>query len=117
MSARTATTTNEGIVLDLIYAINSENFYEAARLLTDGFSFVGVLGTRNGATAYVDDLKRMKIKYKIHKVLAKDNDVCVLCDYTLQGRELLGCNWYTVDQGKVSSLKSIFDPRPLLEKK
>ena len=116
MPARTATTANESLVLDLIYAINEENFYDAARLLADDFKFVGVLGTRDGATAYVDDLKRMKIKYKIHKVIANDNDVCVLCDYTLQGKVLLGCNWYTVSQGKVNSLKSIFDPRPLLEK-
>jgi hypothetical protein len=28
---------------------------------------------------------------------------------------LFGCGWYHVEQGKISSLRVVFDPRPLVE--
>ena len=114
MSTPTATTASEGTVLDFIHAINEERFDDAIGLMADDFSFKGVMGTRNGARAYIDDMRKIKIKYKIMKVLADENDVSVLCDYTIQGKTLPGSSWYTVENGKITSLKAIFDPRPLL---
>ncbi|HEY4286508.1 MAG TPA: nuclear transport factor 2 family protein [Puia sp.] len=117
MQTHSTTTEYEAKVLDLVHAINEERFDEAAGLLTDDFKFEGVMGTRNGCEAYIKDLKKMKIKYKIHKILADESDVCALCDYVMDGKTLLGCNWYTLRNGRISSLRAIFDPRPLLEKK
>src|SRR5690242_6412012 len=114
MPAQTITTASEGMVLDFIHAINEERFDDATNLMADDFSFKGVMGTRNGAKAYIDDMRKIKIKYKILKVLADENDVSVLCDYTMQGKTLPGTSWYTVENGKITSLKAIFDPRPVL---
>jgi ketosteroid isomerase-like protein len=105
------------LVLDLIHALNEEDFDSARSCITEDFTFVGVMGTRKGADSYIEDMKKIKIKYKIHKVLAEGGDVCVLCDYTMDGKTIFGCSWYELRDGQLSSLRSIFDPRPLLEKK
>lgn len=57
----------------------------------------------------------MKLKYKIIKVFEAENDVCVLYDLDMSGLTIFGCGWYQVEQGKVKSLKVVFDPRPVLE--
>ena len=117
MQTHTAITESEAKVLDFLHALNEERFDEAAKFLTPDFSFVGVMGSRNGASSYVNDMKKMKMKYKIHKVLADEHDVAVLCDYTMDGKTMLGSSWYELRDGRISSLKAIFDPRPLVEKK
>jgi ketosteroid isomerase-like protein len=105
------------LVLDLIHALNEEDFDSAKNCITEDFTFVGVMGTRNGANSYIEDMKKIKIKYKIHKVLSEGGDVCVLCDYTMDGKTIFGCGWYELREGQLSSLRTIFDPRPLFEKK
>jgi ketosteroid isomerase-like protein len=119
MTMETHTIENEAkeLVLDLIHALNEEDFDAARNCITEDFSFVGVMGSRKGANSYIEDMKKIKIKYKIHKVLAEGGDVSVLCDYTMDGKTIFGCSWYELRDGQLSSLRSIFDPRPLLEKK
>jgi hypothetical protein len=78
-------------------------------------SFVGVLGTRDGAASYIQDMERIKLKYDIKKVFADDNDVCLWYDIQMSGVEVLTSGWYHVVDGKILSLKVVFDPRPVLE--
>jgi len=76
-----------------------------------------VLGSRNGAEAYFQDMERMRIKYSVKKVFADEQDVCLFYDFTLSGKTVFGSAWYHVDAGKIRSLRVVFDPRPLLENK
>jgi hypothetical protein len=103
------------VVLSLVTALNEENFEAARGYADDNMSFVGVLGSREGAEAYFSDMKRMRLKYTIQKVLADDSDVGLFYDLKISGQTIFGCGWYHVENGKVTSLKVIFDPRPLLE--
>jgi predicted SnoaL-like aldol condensation-catalyzing enzyme len=103
------------LVLSFIKLINEEQFDEARNLAHDDMVFKGVLGSRDGADSYFNDMKNMKLKYKIIKAFEEGNDVCVLYDLNMSGLTIFGCGWYQVEQGKVTSLKVIFDPRPLLE--
>jgi predicted SnoaL-like aldol condensation-catalyzing enzyme len=103
------------LVLSFIKLINEEQFDEARNLAHDDMVFKGVLGSRDGADAYFNDMKNMKLKYKIIKAFEEGNDVCVLYDLNMSGLTIFGCGWYQVEQGKVTSLKVIFDSRPLLE--
>lgn len=102
------------IVLAYVKALNREDFQTARQYVADDVSFDGVLGSRQGADAYFEDMKQMRLKYDVKKVFADANDVCVLYDVTLSGVKLFTCGWYRIEGGKIQSLKVIFDPRPVL---
>jgi len=103
------------VVLSFIEALNNRDFKVARSYVNDDMSFVGVLGSRDGAEAYFNDMERMLLKYDIKKVFAEEDDVCLLYDFTLSGVTLFGCGWYHLKNGKISSLRVLFDPRPILE--
>jgi ketosteroid isomerase-like protein len=103
-------------VLAFVKALNNEDFKTARPYLNDDFTFDGVMGTRNGADNYFKDMEQMKLKYEAKKAFADGNDVCLLCDLTMSGKTIFCCSWYHLKYGKISSLKAVFDPRPLFEK-
>ena len=102
-------------VLYLIKALNTEDFQKAKEFVADDFSFTGVLGSREGADAYFNDMEKMKLKYDIKNVFAEKNDVCIIYDLAIDGKTVFGCGLYHVEEGKVTSLRVVFDPRPLLK--
>jgi hypothetical protein len=102
-------------VLSFIKALNDENFALARTLANDNLSFIGVLGSRDGADAYFRDMENMKLKYDIRKAFADGEDVCLLYDIDMAGLSIFGCGWYHLVNGKISSLRVVFDPRPVLE--
>lgn len=103
------------IVLALIDAINKEDFQTARALVTNDFKFNGVLGMRDGADAYFKDMEHMKLKYEVKKTFSDGNDACVLYDIEMAGKKIFCCGWYHLKDQKVSSLRVVFDPRPVLE--
>lgn len=105
------------IVLAYVQALNQDQFEEARRWVSDDLSFQGVLGSRNGAEAYFNDMRSMRLRYTVKKVFSDEQDVCLWYDVTISGRTVLTCGWYHVEQGKIRSLRVIFDPRPILEQK
>jgi len=106
----------EQMVLDLISAINEKDFATARELVWDNFIFDGVLGGREGADAYFADLPGMHMNYSVLRSFARGLDVCVLSNLRMgEKKEIFCCSWYRLKQGKIASLKVVFDPRPLLE--
>lgn len=105
------------IVLSFIKALNDERFDDARTFANDHMTFTGVLGSRNGADEYFKDMKQMKLKYRIKKTFSEDDDVCLLYDLAMGDTSIFGCGWYHLEDGKISSLKVVFDPRPLLKQK
>ncbi|HEY9044754.1 MAG TPA: nuclear transport factor 2 family protein [Ohtaekwangia sp.] len=103
------------IVLKFIDALNKHDYVTARLYADDSMKFEGVLGSRSGAEAYFKDVEKMQLQYTLHKVFADDNDVCLLYDLPMSGVTIFCCGWYTVRAGKITSLKVIFDPRPVLE--
>ncbi|WP_118950481.1 nuclear transport factor 2 family protein [Taibaiella helva] len=110
----TANETPRSIVLALIDALNKEDFEKARRYTSDDMTFEGVLGKRDGADAYFEDMKKMKLKYKLQQSFEEGNDVCLFYTLALSGAEVFCAAWYQVVQGRVVSLKVVFDPRPVL---
>jgi limonene-1,2-epoxide hydrolase len=102
-------------VLKFITALNKEDIDTAKKYANENLSFIGVLGSRNGAKDYFNDMERIKIKYDIKKAFVDGDDVCILCDYIINNITVFGCGWYHLENGKISSLKAVFDPRPILE--
>ena len=103
------------LVLAFVQALNEEDYTAARDCLDDDMSFVGVLGTRDGAASYIQDMERIKLKYDIKKIFVDGNDVCLWYDIQMSGVEVLTSGWYHVVDGKIRSLKVVFDPRPVLE--
>ena len=105
------------LVLKFITALNEEDFETARTCLSDDMVFDGVLGHRDGANTYIEDMKKMKFKYKIKKVFEDGTDVCLLYDIDMGDKEtVFTCGWYQLKNDKIKSLKVVFDPRPVLEK-
>jgi limonene-1,2-epoxide hydrolase len=102
------------IVLKFIDALNSHDYDTARNYLNDNMTFVGVLGARNGADAYMDDMSRMKFEYDIRKTFADDNDVCLFYDINMAGKTIFCSGWYHLEEGKISTFRVVFDPRPVL---
>src|SRR5438552_1109709 len=73
------------VVLSFVEALNKDDFKTARQYADDDMSFVGVLGSRNGADAYFSDMERMRLKYDIKKAFADGDDVCLLYDLDMQG--------------------------------
>jgi limonene-1,2-epoxide hydrolase len=104
------------IVLAFLNALNDENFDIARGLMNDNASFRGVLGSRDGADTYIADMRKMKFKYEILKVFDDATEVCVWYEINMSGQTILTCGWYQLQHDKISHIRVLFDPRPLLEK-
>lgn len=105
----------KNIVLTFLNALNNEDFEKARQCLSDNMTFDGVLGHRDGAEVYIGDMKKMKFKYNIKKAFEDENDVCIFYDIDMSGKIIFTCGWYIVTNGKIDSIKVVFDPRPILE--
>jgi len=104
-------------VLSFIEALNKEDFDAARQFLANNMKFEGVMGTRDGADAYIADMERMKFKYAVKKAFTDGDDVCLLYDINMGGITIFCSGWYKVTNAKINWFKVVFDPRPLLEKK
>ena len=108
-------TDSREVVLSLVDALNNEDFKTARSFVDDKMTFVGVLGSRDGANAYFKDMELMKLKYDLKKVFVEGDEVCLIYNLKMSGVNVMCCGLYHVRDGKVLSLKVIFDPRPVIE--
>lgn len=101
-------------VLSFIDALNREDFDAAKKLLSIDLKFKGVMGSRDGADAYVEDMKKMKFKYDLKNTFVNRRDVCLIYDINMSGPVIRCCGVYHVKDGQITTINVIFDPRPLL---
>lgn len=102
------------VVSDFLNALNKEDFETARIQLADDMTFEGVMGKRNGADIYIEDMKKMKFKYNIRKMFVDDNDVSVWYDINMGDKTIFASGWYKLEDEKITSFQILFDPRPLL---
>lgn len=102
-------------VLAFIDALNREDFQAARACVQEDLVFIGVMGTRNGAGPYFDDMEKMKLKYAVQKVFEEGNDVCLFYDINMGKTTVFASGWYQLAAGKIRSFRVVFDPRPVLE--
>ena len=107
-------TTLKETVHAFLDALNKENFDAAATYLREDMQFDGVMGKRDGADAYIADMRKMKFKYDIIKIFEDGNDVCVLYNIDMGGKATIyTAGWYHLSYGKIQHIKVVFDPAPL----
>jgi hypothetical protein len=105
------------VVLRFINALNEEDFEVAKSCLCKDMVFEGVLGRREGAESYINDMKKMKFKYAVRKVFEDGEDVCLWYDIDMSGKIISTSGWYHLEDNKIKWFKVLFDPRPLSEQK
>ena len=106
----------KNVVLSFLDALNSGDLKTAGFYAAEDMSFFAPDGAPvRGAEAYFNGWKSLGLKYGIKKSFADDKDVCILYDITFSkpAVTLFACGLYSVDSGKISSIRVIFDPRPL----
>jgi hypothetical protein len=105
------------IVMEFVQATEHQDFQTARGYLKENVSYVSPLNSFDRAEPYLKYNFHLYqtgqlAKFDIKKEFADSNDVCILHEWNSQ----LVCVWYHVDDdGKISSIKVIFDPRPYLQ--
>jgi hypothetical protein len=107
------------IVLEFLEALNRKEFKSARSYVSDKVTYMAPLNSFNGAEPYFKYVEHLNLpKLDIKKVFTEgSNDVCVLWEvnYSSPPAPIFVSAWYQVHDGKISSMKLVFDPRPLLQ--
>jgi hypothetical protein len=111
------------IVIEFIQALELKDFKTVRSYISDNISVVAPgpveLTTFNQAEPFTTYLKHANLpKLEIKKEFVDTRDVCLL--YEMNYREppvtTFVCGWFHVnDDGKISSLRFVVDPRPLFQ--
>jgi len=102
------------IVQGFLDALNAEDFDKARTFLNNDMKFIGVMGTRDDADTYIEDMKKMRFKYKIQRLFADEKGVAVFYDINMSKASIFAAGWYEIENGQIKTFKVLFDPRPLL---
>jgi limonene-1,2-epoxide hydrolase len=113
------------IVMEFIDALERKDFKTVRSYISDNISVLAPgpveLTTFNQAEPFATYLEHANLpRLEIKKEFADGNDVCLL--YEMNYREppvtTFVCGWFHVnDDGKISSLRFILDPRTLFQQK
>jgi limonene-1,2-epoxide hydrolase len=101
-------------------ALNALDIYRTRTYLHDDVTYQGPVGETRGADAYLQKVSAVGLRQEVRKIFVDGDDVCVLADLSIAkvpGVRLFGCGWFQVKEGKIVSIRTIFDPRPLAQAK
>ncbi|HET7148132.1 MAG TPA: nuclear transport factor 2 family protein [Candidatus Nitrosopolaris sp.] len=107
------------LVLEYLATLDRKDFKSARSYVSDNISYVGSIGSFDGADPYFKYLEHLDLpKMEIKKVFTDGQDVCVLHELNFGSppATMFVCTWCHVDDGKISSMRVIFDPRPWIER-
>ncbi|MGI0019397.1 MAG: nuclear transport factor 2 family protein [Nitrososphaera sp.] len=105
------------IVISFLESLNDRDFKSARSYVSDDFSFTSPPGSADSAETYFKGVEQQQLKFDIKKIFTDGNDVCVFNDVIAGPITLLASGWYHVEDQKMRSLKLVYDPRPLLQKR
>ncbi len=111
------------IVMEFIKALERKDFKTVRSYMSDNISVLAPgpekLTTYNKAEPYMTYLEHGNLPpFEIKKEFADSNDVCLLYEVTYREPvKTFVCGWFHVnDDGKISSIRFVFDPRPLFQR-
>jgi uncharacterized protein YozE (UPF0346 family) len=117
------------IVIEFLQAAERRDFKSARSYLKDNVSYVSPLNSFDRAEPYLKYFEHVDLPpLDIKKEFADSNDVCILHELTLKPHPMIQkivpptgtsfvCTWFHVDDGKISSIRVVFDPRPFVQQK
>ncbi len=110
------------VVLEYLAAVNRKDFKSARSYVNENVSYRGPtgMGSFDNAESYLKYLEHLVtngLYLDVKKVFLDGNDVCEFHEVNLhtQPVPLLVCMWFHVDEGKINSIRIVYDPRPYLQ--
>ena len=106
------------VVMSYQRSLGSQDYKTARSMMSDdGFSFRGPLATHDKPEGLLEDLKQLHHIVKgveMKKIFADGEDVCLLYDLITTSPDATSftCEWYTVKNSKIKSVRVVFDARP-----
>jgi len=105
------------VVYRFLRALGQRDFEAAQANLAKEFTFRGPFDTFNDPRSYLEALKRLYPIVKtieIRKLFVDADEACLL--YDMETNTPIGtafiCEWFKVRDGKISSIRALFDARP-----
>lgn len=100
------------IVLSYINALDRHDYRAAEGYLNNSIRVKGPAGEGfNNPKEFIEMLRKFPGKYDMKKVFVDKDDVCLLYEFATHGTNVIMCSWYQVNDGKIASIQTIFDPR------
>jgi ketosteroid isomerase-like protein len=100
-------------------AWKDKDFKTLRAVLAEDVTFAGPMGTATGIDECVQGMQGMSKQMDdivIHAVLADGDDVITWYDLQMTGVDPVPtANWSHVENGKITTIRATFDPRPMLE--
>jgi limonene-1,2-epoxide hydrolase len=101
------------IVMSYIKALDSQDYDSARQWLGDNVLVKGPAGEAfRSPDEFISMMQKQRGKYDIKKVFVDGDDVCVLYDFITKAAKTFFSSWYKVKDGKITSIQTVFDPRP-----
>jgi limonene-1,2-epoxide hydrolase len=106
------------IVMAFLQAGERRDFKTARSYVKDNVSYVSPLNSFDRAEPYLKYYEHLDLpKSDTKKIFADGDDVCLLHEliFTTLPIRCFVCSWFHVDDGKLSSIRVLFDPRPFVQ--
>jgi len=107
---------SQEIVLAYQQAVGKKDFQAARKLLHDTLEFHGPIETFHKADDYLHAIQKLSAIVEgvdILKVFEDGNDVSLFCDLKTKALGIsFVAEWYKVKDGKIASVRVVFDARP-----
>ena len=105
--------------MEFLDALERKDFESARNYVSNNVSYIGPLNSFDRAKPYFKYAEHLNLpKLDIKKVFTEgSHDVCILWEvnYSTPPATILVSAWYQVYDGKISSMRLVFDPRPFLQ--
>lgn len=103
------------VVLSYIKALGRQDYDAAGNYLNESVRVVGPAGEAfRNPREFIDMLRQYRGRYDLKKAFVDGNDVCLLYDFVTPAATVFMSSWYQVKNGKIASVRTVFDPRPFL---
>ena len=100
------------VVMSYLRALDSQHYEEALEHLHDKVRIRGPAGETFGKPLdFIEMLRKYQGRYDVKRVFADGDDVCVLYDLKTSGPTVFMSSWYQVEDGRIVSIHTVFDPR------
>lgn len=100
------------IVMAYIGALDRQDYDAARSYMKDRLPISGPGESYDRADRLIEMLRTYRSKYDVKRVFAEGDEACVLYDIATPAATVFMCSWYRVQDGKISSIQTVFDPRP-----
>lgn len=99
------------VVLSYIRALDNQEYDNVGGFLSKGIRIKGPAGESFAKPGeFIEMLRSYKGKYDVKKTFADGDDVCLLYDLATPVGTAFMCSWYQVNDRKITSITTIFDP-------